>query len=435
MICRTILEWQRLPYGEAPDQIPEGAASGLAIAAGASSFAGRGGDGVLEHGRKSLRARGIVGVLATPDAQLEILPKIDAPGENDTASDSVLRHRLVHMLGVALNLNIDEAGIARLGLQSDTLLEILIRLFSTRLLNTVRNGMPRQYMGRSDDLPALLGRLNTTRQFSVLATHPERLACDFDELSADIPLNQVMKATVTHLSRLARASDNQRILRELAFAYAEVSDLTLAELNWDGITLDRTNQRWGDLLSLARLLLGGRYQATSSGRMGGHALLFEMNLLFEEYVARLLKKALTGTELRVSTQGGHRSCLYEGDVGRFRTKPDIIIRRGSEIVMIIDTKWKRMTPRIDDPKQGVSQGDVYQLMAYSQLYDCRQTMLLYPHHSGLGDEAERHTYDIAVPDSRNTLTLSTVDVAAKTRLCAIELGQLVRSSLGGIVPA
>lgn len=429
MIRRTILEWQRLPYGDGPDQIPAGAASGLAVAAAASSFAGRGGDGVLEHGRKSLRARGIVGVLATPDAQLEILPKIDAPGENDAASDTVLRHRLVHMLGVALNLRIDEAGIARLGLQSDSLLEILIRLFSTRLLNTVRNGMPRQYLARSDDLPALRGRLNTTRQFSVLATHPERLACDFDELSADIPLNQVMKATVTHLSRLARASDNQRILRELAFAYAGISNLTLAELNWDGITLDRTNQRWGDLLSLARLFLGGRYQKTSSGRTGGHALLFEMNLLFEEYVARLLKNALAGTELRVSTQGGHRSCLYDGDVGRFRTKPDIIIRRGSEIAMIIDTKWKRMTPRIDDPKQGVSQGDVYQLMAYSQLYGCQQTMLLYPHHTGLGDEPENRGYSIAEQDSPNTLTLSTIDVTAPAVSCAQALRRLVGTRL------
>ena len=96
------------------------------------------------------------------------------------------------------------------------------------------------------------------------------------------------------------------------------------------------------------------------------------NVLFEKYVERVLSQALAGTGLRVSSQGGHRDCLYEGDIGRFRTRPDIIVRDAAGIALIIDTKWKRMTPRIDDPKQGVSQADVYQLMAY-------------------GEEAERHT--------------------------------------------
>ncbi|WP_242654749.1 McrC family protein [Shimia aestuarii] len=51
---------------------------------------------------------------------------------------------------------------------------------------------------------------------------------------------------------------------------------------------------------------------------------------------------------------------------------------------MIDTKWKRISSRIDDPKQGVSQGDVYQMMAYAQLYRASRLTLLYPHHLGLG---------------------------------------------------
>ncbi|MGR3370470.1 MAG: 5-methylcytosine restriction system specificity protein McrC [Sagittula sp.] len=54
--------------------------------------------------------------------------------------------------------------------------------------------------------------------------------------------------------------------------------------------------------------------------------------------------------------------------GLFQTKPDILIRRGGTVTHVIDTKWKRISSRIDDPKQGVSQADVYQMMAYAQLY-------------------------------------------------------------------
>ena len=220
-----------------------------------------------------------------------------------------------------------------------------------------------------------------TRQFSTLAAHPQKLACRFEKLSPDIALNQVMKATIAKLVRFLTSADNQGSLRELSFAYADITDVPPNALRWEMITLDRTNKRWRELLSLAQLLLGNKYQTTSTGQSGGgHALLFEMNTLFEECILRVLKRALIGTDLKVTSQGGHKSCLFEDGTGRFRTRPDIIVKEGSNAVLIIDTKWKRMTPRIDDPKQGASQADVYQLMAYSQHYDCNRVMLLYPHH-------------------------------------------------------
>lgn len=68
----------------------------------------------------------------------------------------------------------------------------------------------------------------------------------------------------------------------------------------------------------------------------------------------------------------------------FQTKPDILIRHGGQVVHIIDTKWKRISARIDDRKQGVSQSDIYQMMAYAHLYKPPRLTLLYPHHGGLG---------------------------------------------------
>lgn len=428
MIQRLLLEWGRIAHGNGPSEIPEAHAARLAAVAERSPFSGRGGDGVLEHRRNDLRARGVVGVIAAPGCQLEILPKIEAMGETGT-DDAILRRRLVHMLAVARDIRIDAQTSASLGWQRDTLLEILIRLFCTRMVEAVRQGLPRRYIAHADDLPALRGRLDITRQFSTLAAQPQTLACHYDELSADIPLNQVMKATITKVTSLATAPDNQRSLRELSFAYADISTVTPAALRWDLITLDRTNQRWRDLVALARLLLGERYQTTTTGPSDGHALLFEMNMLFESYVARLLKRALAGTSLRVVTQGGHRDCLYEEGVGRFRTRPDIVIRDADGPTIIIDTKWKRMTPRIDDPKQGVSQADVYQLMAYAQIYRCDRVMLLYPHHQGLPATPIRKTYDIATPDNPGRLIVSSVDVSPPHSVVSSALGALVLQTL------
>jgi 5-methylcytosine-specific restriction enzyme subunit McrC len=250
-----------------------------------------------------------------------------------------------------------------------------------------------------------------------------------DTLSPDIALNQVMRAAVTRLQRLARAADNQRMLRELSFAYVDVTEVPIPTLRWDRITLDRTNKRWRELLSFARLFLSDQHQQTSAGSVDGHSLLFEMNALFEQYVARLLTRALAGSGYRVTSQGGHRDCLFEDDMGRFRTKPDLIVREGERIVMVIDTKWKRIAPRIDDQKQGVSQTDVYQLMAYSQLYQCPNVMLLYPHHRELPPVPICTHYAIAGQGAKEKLLVATLDVSGSSRDHAIELLNLVESAL------
>ena len=366
-------------------------------------------------------------MIATPDCQLEILPKIEGAGESDV-DHATLRHRLIHMLDLAWEIRIDAGAMTRLAWQRDTILELLIGLFCGKLADAVRQGMPRQYTDNEDDLPALRGRLDVIRQFSALAISPQKLACRFDALSPDIALNQVMRAAIGKLSRLARAPDNQRALRELGFAYADISEVSPSDLRWDLIVLDRTNTRWRELVSLARLFLSDRHQETSAGLVDGYALLFEMNVLFEEYVARLMARALAGTDLSVSAQGGHRDCLFEGETGRFRTRPDLIVRRGGRTVLIIDTKWKRIT-RIDDPKLGVSQADVYQVMAYGRLYECPHVVLLYPHHGGLPPSPLLQRYSIAMPGAHESLFVATLDVTGSRRKHETALRHLVLDRL------
>jgi len=349
--------------------------------------------------------------------------------------NATLRHRLIHMLAIVWNIRIDAGAMTPLGWQRDTILELLIRPFSNKLADAVRQGMPRQYTDQEADLPALRGRLDVTRQFSALAVSPQKLACRFDGLSPDIALNQVMRAAIGKLSRLTWAPDNQRVLRELSFAYADISEVSVGNLRWDLIVLDRTNTRWRELLSLARLFLDDRHQRTSTGSIHGHALLFEMNVLFEANVAKLLARALAHTDLSVSAQGGLGYCLFEVDISLFRTRPDLIVRRSGRINLIIDTKWKRITTRVDDPKYGVSQADVYQLMAYGQIYDCPQVMLLFPHHAALPPNPILQRYSIARPDAKESFCNATIAVTGSRRAREAALRALVLDSLNTSVVA
>ncbi|HET7308174.1 MAG TPA: restriction endonuclease [Gammaproteobacteria bacterium] len=413
MPCYTVREWNTLAYGDGDGQISEHFADQLAAVAQSSSFSGRGAGGVLEHGRHALRARGVVGILATKDCSLEILPKIEvARDEDDQHQNAAIRKRLIHMLAVALDLKIDLGIMTRIDWQRDTLLEILIRVFCEKLTEAVRKGIPRRYVEHEEDLVALRGRLNITRQFTRHAVNPSRLACRFDDLSQDIALNRTMKAAIAHLCSMSRNVDNQQRLRNLTFVYAEVADVSPTALSHCEVVIDRTNRAWRELLNMAQLFLRNRYQTTTDGGGLGTALLFEMNTLFEEYIGRLVSRALAPTDLSVTLQGGHLFCLTRADTGRglFQTKPDILIRRDGRTLHVIDTKWKRISVRIDDPKQGVTQTDVYQMMAYAQLYDAPRLTLLYPHHAELGDEEGIHAQH-SVNGRDSSLEMASIDVA------------------------
>lgn len=418
MPAYTVREWDKLAHGNGVGQIQAHHADQLAGLAAHSVFAGRGGSGLLEHGRHALRARGVVGILVAGNTSLEILPKIEvASGETPDRQNAAIRKRLVHMLAVALDLKIDLGSVADLAWQRETLLEILIRIFCEKLTTTLRKGIPRRYVECQEDLSRQRGQLDITSQFTRLAADPSRLACRFDLLSEDIALNRIMKAAVVRLLGISRSSANQIRLRELTFVYAEIADVPVSALRWDEVVIDRTNRSWRELLAMVRLFLQDRYQTTTGGVAHGMAMLFEMSALFEEYVGRMVVRALAGTMLTASLQGGRKYCLSapDGKRGLFLTKPDILIRRGGEIVHVIDTKWKRIASRIDDPKQGVSQADVYQMMAYAQLYRAPRLTLLYPYHPELGHEDLVHSSH-HISGHSTILETASIDVANSNRV-------------------
>ena len=437
MTHRAVHEWGRVKVGDGG--FSRAQANTLISAARAHNLGGEEGSKILSDHYGHLRAKQCVGVLAAGECSLEILPKVDpdaAPPEAAT-----VRAQLVRMLDAALDFGLSDGEAAALARQDTTLLDILIRIFADRLLDQVRQGLPRAYQERAEDLGALRGRLDVHRQFTVNAVRPDRLACRFDELSVDTPLLQVMRACVIFLSRRARAFETQRRLSELRLLLQDVRDVAPASLPWGLVRIDRSNRKWRTLFELAQLFLRREWQASHhDARQDSNAisLMFAMNDLFEATVAAALRRSLSPLGLEVVSQGGLRACLgsWTADqpcVGTtFRTKPDILIRRSGRILAIIDTKWKCLRPKAEEGKQGVSQSDVYQMMAYSQLYECDRMLLLYPHHAGLAQDRLQSSFGIAVPGRvpAPRLQIATVDVAKDLPAMAASLQDIALGTAG-----
>ena len=387
----TIREWEDVPIG--PEGVPEGPARRLHALAERTTRRLRTPQPVLARtARPSLRAGQVVGVLSVPGASLEILPKID---REEVGS---IRRSVTRMLAVAHGLPITGSEPASLATQRKDLLEVLISLFAERLLVAVRRGLPHRYRQIEDDLRVLRGKLVVHRQLARHAARSGLLACSFDRLSVNTPLNRVFKAAVRRLRLATRSAANERRLDELTarFEFVGQSPEPLRER----VNLDRTNAAFHRLYGMARLFLADEWHSATRGGSEGFALLFPMHELFEKFIGQSVKRAL-GSKC-VVLQASDRYAL-DADPGRvFALQPDILVDSDT----VIDTKWKALKPA--ERTAGVDQADVYQMLAYAQAYKARRLVLIYPWHEGLVRDGIFRNW--RVPETSTAFEIATVDI-------------------------
>ncbi len=358
---------------------------------------------VFSRTHDSLKFGSIVGILAIPTRTIEILPKINAVEEN-------IRNALIRMLAVTEDLPIFDHELSALKTQHHDLLEILIRVFAKRLHTAIRKGIPRRYELQEEDISILRGKLNVPRQFTRFAGRTDQLACIWDELTENTPLNRVLKVTVNLLFRLSKSTENRRLLSALKERYDSVGD-SATPLS-ERVSLDRINAQYHDLYKLARLFLSRQYQSTTSGKGLGITMLFSMNQLFENFIGKCLKRALEPQRYAVHLQHQQRYAIRgrNGSSRMFNLRPDIVIRSNKDQKhIILDTKWKELS--CSDNKRGVSESDIYQVLEYGRAYDASRIILLYPWHQkfsqndGINDEWE------ANDSSKLPLDIATVDLS------------------------
>jgi 5-methylcytosine-specific restriction enzyme subunit McrC len=330
--------------------------------------------GVLSRVHRGLKAGQICGVLHAGGRTLEILPKIDGDAERS-------RTALLRMLAVVHDLPLSLTPEAQMARGRHDLLEALIGLFARDLLSALRQGAHRLYAPQAEDLPRLRGALDIRRQFTTLVAAPQRLACRYDELSPDTPLNRLLKAAARLAAQVSRADAHRRALIDAIDRLEGVADIAAAP----PVRFDRASSRFRGLAGLARMFLSARRQRADAGAEDGIALLFPMNDLFEAFVGRLLQRHFGPGRVNLQVCGRH---ALQGPAGAiFALRPDAVIDM-PQGPLIVDTKWKALKP--EEEKLGVSQADVYQMLAYAEAWGLAgarpRILLLYPHHAALGPE-------------------------------------------------
>ena len=146
---------------------------------------------------------------------------------------------------------------------------------------------------------------------------------------------------------------------------------------WARVRFDRLPEEYKILMRQARALLDGSFSGVLSGEIVATSEILFTSRLFEKYVAGEFMRHLAGTEFELKQQSrGSYLCRTSDGQPTFELIPDILVRRKKQAVVVIDTKWKKLS--VEKRGLGVSPADIYQGLAYALHFGCNRFTLIFP---------------------------------------------------------
>lgn len=327
------------------------------------------------QGNIKLVASSFVGVVDVSDElALEIIPKIYA------GDSSINMKNLFFMLNYSGRFDLPLNQPSSLEKYNGSFFEILIHMYAMSLLTELKRSPFHKYIRDIENRPYLRGRLVLSEHLRRNNPITSRFYTETDEFTINNMLNQTFKFVAQGLYSETREKGNKKLLRR-ALSYLDgVDNIRPSIGKLDRIRLDRLSLRFAYPLELSKMFIRNQSFVSKSGRGDSWTILVDMNVLYEEFVAKSLTKGLMdrGSLLSVKTQGpvGYFVKNINDDRELFATRPDISILDQNIVKIIIDTKYKLLSNH--DSKHGVSQQDLYQMFAYARRYSVNDIILLYP---------------------------------------------------------
>ena len=325
---------------------------------------------------KVITAKNYVGIITLNDGTtIEILPKIYSAIEDD-ATGTKTKRLLVDMLKTLRDSPYKSLQTSSVNIEKMNIFEIFIRMFVDEVFFIVKRGLKCSYETIEENATFFKGKMKFSQQIKFNHSHKERSFVEYDSFNANRPENRLLKSTLMYLYKHSASSRNRNDIKTLLNYFVEVEASTDYKSDFAKYVPDRNMKDYSTALIWSRLFLMGKSFTSFAGSEVALALLFPMEMLFESYIAVLLKKKLGNAEFSISAQDKSHH-LFDEPGKKFLMRPDIVVKRKSDgAIFILDTKWKVLAD--NKANYGISQADMYQMYAYQKKYGAENVTLLYP---------------------------------------------------------
>lgn len=201
------------------------------------------------------------------------------------------------------------------------------------------------------------------------------IPCIFSEISLDNLLNRVVCAGLRAVQDVPILPIFRRRLNEQVFTWSSIatsqhiklSDLQLAEKSVNKLT-----EKYRGVISLCRMVMFGYGPEDffNAGSSNFQCLEFDLAMIYERFVLRLIEQRITRSCLSVEPQVRERLGLRNGYGQTYHeTRPDFLVKCNGFPVAVMDAKFKPHYVSQEGTfsrRNKVSEADVYQLLFYAQ---------------------------------------------------------------------
>jgi len=245
--------------------------------------------------------------------------------------------------------------------------ERLANVLAKRILDRGRKGFYRFYLPETEVLPFIKGRMNVRQ--AIQKPWQVNLQCHYEEHTADIEENQILHWTLSHIAKSGICSE--RVLPKVRRAYHALrgfsSLLPFRPSDCIGRIYNRLNDDYQVLHSLCRFFLEHSGPSHEFGDRNMLPFLVNMERLYELFVAEWLKAHLPSSII-LSVQ----EKVDVGDDQALTFNIDLVLydSETGDALCVLDTKYKS--------KGNPVANDVAQVMAYAEMKDCKEAVLIYP---------------------------------------------------------
>ena len=337
------------------------------------------------HKSNELKSNKYVGVIHYEGNKINLLPKIFFDSEKDYSTNEVnqIQNHILWWLSYCRKIKFPNYQTS-LGSAKSDFFEVLIYLFSKYTRELLNSSIYQQYEEVNRELSFIKGRLNTNEYINENLSKGKwhKLNCSYDAFVFDNEFNRIIKFVTTLLFNVTSSQDNKKNLREILFILDEVSDERATAEQCSRISFNPMFGEFETVRDYCQLFLTNCISFDYKNDLKLFAFLLPMEYVFEDFIFGFIDK-----ELEKVTAKAQRSDTYLDEGKAFNLKPDLSLKT-EHTSLIADTKYKIVYSDEKDPKKGISQNDLYQMLAYSVRFEVDEIILFYPNTIKQGQEEE-----------------------------------------------
>ncbi|WP_282155898.1 5-methylcytosine-specific restriction endonuclease system specificity protein McrC [Cytobacillus gottheilii] len=273
----------------------------------------------------------------------------------------------------------------------DNIYNLFARIYINGSSNLIKRGLSRNYIREHEEVSTLKGKVEIADSIKKQTLRNGRMVCQYDNFSANIKLNQIIKATINILLKSPQLDQElKKKLTKLRLYFYGIQDIQLSKEIFNSPRYNRNNYHYRMLVNISELIYHGMITNES-----GNETLFsnfirdrQMANLYEKFVLNFYRKHLDSSVYQVYSpklQWDLDIDASEDDLSLLpEMRTDIVVEnKVTETQLIIDTKYYAETLVTSNwtDSEKVRTGHLYQIFAYvnnSDFLGNIKGVLLYP---------------------------------------------------------